>query len=295
MIKPYVLWPALSGAVFLIVGLAMARRVWSATRRLEKLVALGPVLVAAPLACFGAEHLVLGASISQIIPSWIPLRLFWVYFVGLCLFAAAGSLVLRTQMRLSATLLGVMFVLFVLLMHVPNAAVHPGDRFGWAVALRDLAFGGGGLALAGSLSGDGRTPSARRLVTLGRVLVAVPLLLFAIAHFSYPAFAPGVPLKKLTPDWIPARALWGYATGALELAAAVALLSQRHAREAASWLGLWLVLLTGLLYVPIMATAGQASELFEGMNYVADTLLFAGTVLLVAAAMPARPGRDAAA
>jgi hypothetical protein len=293
VVKPYVLWPALAGTLFLIAGLAGARRAWTAARGLEKLVALGPVFVAAPLAAFGAEHLVLAPSISQMIPSWIPLHLFWAYFVGLCLFAAAGSLDLRKQLRLSATLLGTMFVLFVLLMHVPNAVAHPGDRFVWAVALRDLAFGGGALAFAGSLSGDGSTSAARWLVGLGRLLVGVPLLLFAAAHFVYPGFAPGVPLKKVTPAWIPAPPLWGYATGAVLLGAAVALLTQRRARQAASWLGLWLVLLSGLLYVPIMAAAGQASELLEGLNYVWDTLLFAGTALLVAAAMPARRGREA--
>ena len=294
VIKPYVLWPALSGALFLIAGLAGARRAWTAARGLERLVALGPVLVAAPLAAFGAEHLVLAPFVSQMIPSWIPLHLFWAYFVGVCLLAAAGSLVLGKQRGLSTILLGIMFVLFVLLMHLPSAAAQPRDRFVWAVALRDLAFGGGTIAFAGSLVGDTRLPSARRLVTLGRLLVAVPLLLFAVAHFIHPGFAPGVPLKKVTPDWIPAPALWGYLTGAVLLAAAGALLAGRCVREAASWLGLWLVLLTALLYVPIMATAGQASEAFEGMNYVADTLLFAGAVLLLASAVPARPGRAAA-
>jgi len=44
------------------------------------------------------------------------------------------------------------------------------------------------------------------------------------------------------------------------------------------------MLLTALIYAPILATAVQSSEMIEGMNYVADTLLFAGTVVLLAGA-----------
>ena len=57
-----------------------------------------------------------------------------------------------------------------------------------------------------------------------------------------------------------------------------------RARTAATWLGLLLMLLTALIYAPILATAVQSSEMIEGMNYVADTLLFAGTVLPLAEA-----------
>jgi hypothetical protein len=46
-----------------------------------------------------------------------------------------------------------------------------------------------------------------------------------------------------------------------------------------------MILLTLLLYVPILAVAPQAS-LVEAINYVADTLLFAGTLLVLAPALP---------
>jgi len=285
MDKPYLLWPSLAGAISLLAGLVLARRSWSAARGLEKLIALGPVFVAAPLAAFGAEHMVLASFISQMVPDWIPARLFWAYFVGLALFAAALSLVLRKSVRLSATLLGVMFVLFVVLMHVPNTAAQPEDRFMWAVALRDLAFGGGAFALAATQADPARARGTGGLLTAGRPMVALPLLFFAIEHVLHPEFAPGVPLKKMTPAWFPVPALWGYVTGAALLAAAGAILVNFRARTAATWLGLLCLLLTVLLYAPIWATAVQSSEMIEGLNYVADTLMFGGTVLLLAGAL----------
>jgi len=285
MFKPYLFWPSLLGAITLLGGLVAARRAWSAAAGLEKLIVLGPVFVAAPLAAFGAEHMVLASVVSQMVPDWIPARLFWAYFVGLALFAAALSLILRKSVRLSATLLGVMFVLFVVLMHVPNAAAQPEDRFVWAVALRDLAFGGGAFALAATQMDPARARGARGLLDAGRLMVALPLLFFAIEHFLHPEFAPGVPLKKETPTWFPAAALWGYATGAALLAAGGAMLLNLRARTAATWLGLLFLLLTVLLYAPIWATAVQSSEMIEGLNYVADTLMFGGTVLLLAGAL----------
>jgi uncharacterized membrane protein len=289
VLKPYVLWPALSGTVFLVFGLVLiVRRAWATASGLDRLVVLGPAFVAAPLATFGADHLILAPLVARMIPPWIPLHLFWAYFVGVALLAAAVSLVLGKHVRLSSTLLGVMFVLFVLSMHLPNAVANPGDRFAWAVALRDLAFGGGALAFAATDTEAWRARGTSRLAALGRVMVAVPVLFFAIEHFLHPEFAPGVPLQKLTPAWIPAPSLWGYSTGAVLLAAAGAVLVDRHARAAATALGFWVVLLTAFLYVPILAAAGQSSEMVEGLNYVGDTMLFGGTVLLLAAAMPGR-------
>lgn len=290
MVRPYVLWPALSGALFLIGGLVSARHALSAPPRLAKLVALGPCLVAAPLATFGAEHLVLAPFISQQIPAWIPARLFWAYLVGAALLAAAISLTLRKNVRLSAILLGVMFILFVALMHVPNAAAHPADRFPWTVALRDLAFGGGALAFAATQTEDWRKRGTHWLVLTGKLMVAVPVLFFAIEHFLHPEFAPGVPLQKTTPAWIPGRVVWGYSTGALLLAAGAAILVNVRARTAATWLGLLMLLLTALIYVPILAAAAGSPEIFEGLNYVADTILFGGTVLLLAGALTDHEG-----
>lgn len=44
--------------------------------------------------------------------------------------------------------------------------------------------------------------------------------------------------------------------------------------------GLMLLLLTAFFYVPIFAMEIHSPLAVEGINYVGDTLLFAGTVLL---------------
>ncbi len=288
MVQPIVFWPSLSGLLFLIAGLACIRRAWSSAAGLEKLVALGPVFVAAPLATFGAEHLVQPLSLLPIVPAWMPVRPFWVYFVGVALFAAATRLVARRQLRLSTALLSVMFFLFVVMVHVPGALVNPGNRFPWTVALRETAFAGGALAFAaaqGARSAEARRTGSDPLVMLGRAMVVVPLLFFAFEHFLHPEGALGVPLRKVTPLWFPGRLALGYLTGVALLALAGATLVERYARTAAAFLGLLFLALTVLVYVPILIASGS-SALLEGVNYVFDTLLCSGTMLFLSSALP---------
>lgn len=257
MISPVVVWPTLAGSVFLGTGLITAR----------KRLSVGPAFVAAALAAFGMEHLVASRSIMQVIPSWIPAPLFWTYFVGIALLAAAASLALQRYVRLTATLLGIMFLLFVLLIHLPNVVASPKQRVVWAVLLRDLSFGGGAWALAGG-----------RMAVIGRYWIAAAAVFFAAVYFLHPDVAPGVPLPKLTPAWVPLRLLWGYLMGALLLLAGIAVVVNRQARLTATWLAIAVTLSVLLVYVPLMAMAPTVEE----MNYVFDTLLFAGTIWLLA-------------
>src|ERR1035441_5633655 len=138
VLSPLIFWPCFAGLVILTIGFINVRKELSATLGLDKLIALGRVFFAAPLAVFGAEHFAVSRSIMQVVPPWVAGRLVWACFVGLCLIAAALSLVLTKYVRLSAPLLAIMFFLFAAMIHLPNVAANPKDRIVWAVAVRDL-------------------------------------------------------------------------------------------------------------------------------------------------------------
>jgi len=276
----FVVWPSIAGLVILVVGLISIRKELAAVSGLHKLIALGPVFVAAPLATFAGEHLAGARLLMQGVPTWMPARLFWAYFVGLALLAAAFSLALKKYLRWSAPLLAVMFFLFVLSIHIPGVIEHPKDRIFWTIVLRDMSFAAGALALTGTIL------QQHILVAVARICIAVPLIVFGVEHLLHPAFAPGVPLPKLTPTWVPAPFFWAYVVGALLLVAGTCLLINKWSRIAATYVGLVMTLLTLLLYVPILAMDSGTAQLSEGLNYVGDTLLYGGTVLLLAAAMP---------
>jgi uncharacterized membrane protein len=280
-------WMCFAGLVYLVAGVFIIRKEISAARGWDKLIVLGCVFFAASLAAFAPEHFYGGpAYIQSMAPPWMPARSFWPYLVGCALLAGATSLTVRKFVRLSSTLLGLMFFLFVCLIYLPSLLGHLNNRFAWIFALRDLSFAAGAWALAGLLSQGAAPQQSKWMILFGRIVMATTAIFFAIQHFLHPELAPGVPSQKITPAWVPLAPFWGYLTGVVLLVAGAALLINKKGRIAAASIGLLMAILTLLLYVPILAMASQAPEILEGINYVADTLLFAGAALLVASALP---------
>jgi uncharacterized membrane protein len=278
MASRIILAPCLTGIVVLLLGLWSVKKHLAAAKGIDWLVLTGPTCFAAPLALFGAEHLVSSQSIIQAVPPWMPWRIFWVYFVGLALIAAAVSIVLSRSVRLSATLLSVMFFLFVAMIHAPRVVANPADRISWAVLLRDITFGAGAWALAAAWSAGKSRADAPP--SIPRVLIAVTLIDFGIQHILHPEFAPGVPLFPLTPAWVPFAKLWGYLVGAVLFVGGSALLVGWRTRVWATCVGGVMILLTLFLYLPMFVTG--TVDVTLGMNSVADTLLFGAAVMLLA-------------
>jgi uncharacterized membrane protein len=277
--------PPIVGVVLLIAGLVVVRRALAASHGLDKLIAAAGALYAAPLAVFGTQHLIVAQFIQLMVPAWMPLRLFWAYFVGVALIAGALSIVARKYVQWSAPLLAAMIFLFVLMIHLPNAVKVPGNRIFWTVAIRDTAFAAGALVLAGIKTKERGAQGSGWLILIGRVAVGLTVIFFGVEHFLHPEFAPGVPLEKITPAWVPVARVWGYMVGSFLLVAGVGILIDRFSRSAASWVGAVMLLITVCLYLPIFVMASGTAALVEGVNYVADTMLFAGAALMVAAAV----------
>jgi uncharacterized membrane protein len=279
-------WMCFAGLIYLVAGVSILRKEISATRGWDKLIALGCSFFAAALAAFAPEHFHGGPEyIQNMAPSWMPVRSFWPYFVGCALLAAATSLTVRKFVRLSSTLLGLMFFLFVCMIYLPSLLAHLTNRLAWILVLRDMSFAAGAWALAGLHSRGSSPRQSKWIILFGRIVLAIAAIFFATQHFLHPEFAPGVPLPKVTPAWVPLPRFWDYLTGAILFLAGAALLINKNARTAAASIGLVMAILTLLLYVPILAMASQPSQINEGINYVADTLLFAGAALLVASAL----------
>jgi len=271
-----------TGLVVLAAGLAACSPRLKRERGIERVIALGRVFVAAPLATFGGLHLAAADGVSQVVPAWMPWRLFWTYLVGGALIATALSLISGRLVRSSSLLAGGMMLAFVAMIHLPGVAASPQDRIRWAVLFRDTGFSAGLLAL-GSSAGP-QTSGWKRLAAACQIAFAITALFFAAEHLLHPEFAPGVPLAKMTPPWIPAPRLWGDTVGLGLLASGALLLVNRGAREAGAWLGAGETFVVLLIYVPMLAPIHGTAEAVEAINYVADTLLFAGTALIVAEA-----------
>jgi uncharacterized membrane protein len=279
-----------AGILAFLVALWASKTDIARANGLDKVVALNNLCFAAPLAVFGALHLADVGSVLPIVPSYMPWRLFWAYFFGFALLAASLSIATRIQVRWSGLLFGIAMFSFVAMLMIPGVVASPRDRFAWTFVFRESSFGGGGWMLAGSaMREQGRGQGGNKLITVGRVLVALAAIFFSVEHFLHPANVPGVPLEKLMPLWIPGRLLISYLTGAILLVAGTSILLGKKTRIAATFLGSWIVLLVVFIYGPILIAAladPNTDVKVEGINYFFDTLLFAGAILALARATP---------
>jgi len=278
-----IIWMSAAGLALLVIGLWAARNDIAQAHGLNRIVALTNLCFAIPLAVFGAEHFALGNSMIGLVPPYMPGRLSWIYIVGVALIIASLSIATKIQVRWSGLLFAIMMFLFVAMIHLPGA-IKSGDRIIWTIVIREMSFGGGGLVLAGialgRLSGKGNG-----LIMTGRVLIAIAAIFFGVQHFLHPLGVPGVPLAKEMPTWIPARAVIDYLTGAFLIVGGVCFLIARKTRVAATYLGIWILLLVVGYYGPMLIGAlmdPSTGVKIEGLNYFADTLLFGATILSLA-------------
>jgi uncharacterized membrane protein len=274
------------GLALLAIGLFAAKNDIIQARGIDKVVALTHLCFALPLAVFGAEHLSSPESLLAGVPSYMPWRMFWVYFVGFALIAASLSIAVKRQVRWSGLLFGAMMFLFVAILHLPGA-IAAGGRIPWTIVFREMSFGGGGWVLAGIAMRGEREGQGKSFIMVGRVAIAITVVFFGVQHLLHPLGLPGVPLVKQMPLWIPFRAFIDYVTGAFLMVAGVCFLLNRKMRMAATYLGAWIVLLVVVIYGPVLigALADLSSGVqVEGVNYFADTLLFGGAILSLAGA-----------
>lgn len=295
-VSPTVISTCAAGVALIVIGVWVAKNDILRERGLDKVVALTNMFFAMPLAVFGAEHFADAKGIMELVPKFMPWPLFWTYLVGLALVATSLSIATKIEVRWSGVLFGIMMFLFVAMMDLPATIQNLHDRITWALFFRELSFGSGGWILAGTAMRGSRSPGWGRIVAIGRIVIGIAAMFYGVEHFLHPLNVPGVPLEKLMPVWIPARRVISYFTGALLLATGACILQGKKTRVAATYLGTWIVLLVICIYGPILTASlldPSTAVKVEGINYFADTLLYGGTILTLAANKSGAPQRAA--
>jgi uncharacterized membrane protein len=250
----------------------------------ERATFLGRVFEAAPLATFGALHLSAAQGLSAMVPKYMGWPLFWTYLVGFALIATALSLIFDKAVRWSGLMSGGMFLIFAAMLSVPSVVAGHHDRFTLALLVREPAFAFGLIALGASAGA--RSEGWSRVIGVCRILIGAVAIFYSVEHFLHPEFLPGVPLEKTTPVWEPAARLWGYVIGGFLLVCGALLLINRQAKRAAAWLGTAIVVAVIVVYLPLLVPAHGTDAMVEALDYIFDTMLFAGTVLILAEALP---------
>jgi len=279
--------------VMLVLGLSIVLKNAPPEANLwKKFVLCGPVFFAVPMAVFGTEHFLDPVNIANLIPKWIPARLFLAYFVGAGLVAASLSIVFRKLVGLSAASVGVMFLFLEVLMHIPNAVQFPHERIAWVIAARDFTFSWAALSLAATHTRKWRVQGTHWLISAARVCIGGFIIFVGVQHFLHPELVPGFPLRQLTPAFIPGHLLWGYLTGVVYVVGGVFLVIKRKERLAAMGLGVFVFCAMLIFSLPYMIQHGGVG----GLNLPLDNLMLSGALLCLSGALAGKsisPGKQA--
>ena len=105
-------------------------------------------LYAIPFGIFGVMHFLNASYMADnLVPSFIPGGVFWVYLVGVALIAACVSIIIEKYTKLACLLLALLLIIFVLSIHLPGV-IGGEDPEAMSRLLKDSALAGGALLLA---------------------------------------------------------------------------------------------------------------------------------------------------
>jgi uncharacterized membrane protein len=238
---------------------------------------LGLIFVATSLVVFGVQHFIYGGFVATLVPAFMPGRLFWAYFVGVAFVAAAIGILTRMLGRAAATMLGVMFFLFVVLLHIPRIIGKSSDGSEWTSGFMALAMCGGAWILASAAPLEERE-KADPFLKLGRYFFALAFVAFGIQHFLFGRYAAG-----LGPPWIPGRPLLAYLFGAIFVGTGAAIFMGKKTPMAATLLASITFLYFLLLYIPrIIGQPHNPGPWTSGF----EILALCGGALVLASSLP---------
>jgi uncharacterized membrane protein YphA (DoxX/SURF4 family) len=145
---------ALCGAAWVVVGVPASH---SSTAR------YGRFVFALSLPVFGVLHFVYRGYVASVIPSWIPAPDAWALITGAAFIAAGLSLLSGVHARLAASLLGAMFVIWVVILHTPRALAASPSRGEWTSLTIALAMSGGAWLISAIANEAPRSTLARHV------------------------------------------------------------------------------------------------------------------------------------
>jgi len=89
-----------------------------------------------------------------------------------------------------------------------------------------------------------------KIILCGPVFIGVPLVLFGIDHYLFPA-----EIGQIVPAWIPAHAFWVYFVGTCLLLGGLSIVFQKYAGLSAGLFGLMLLCFEALMNIPAVVAA----------------------------------------
>jgi uncharacterized membrane protein len=227
-----------------------------------RVASLGQALFAAAMIGLGILGLVHGdfTPIWSGVPKAMPGREIVAYLCAVVsLVCGLGLLWPRSAVFASGALLGYFFI-WMLLFRVPLVFRAPKSAGVWWVCGETAVLAAAPWALYATLAADRDGPrrgfaSGENGLRIARALYGLGLISFGVGHFTFFQRTVG-----MVPGWLPWPVAWACFTGGAFIAAGAALFFNVLARLAAVLTVAQLVLLTLLVWAPVVAAHPSASD-----------------------------------
>jgi len=167
---------------------------------------LGRFFFAIPLIVFAIEYLARGRWLGGMppVPPWTHGEHIFSYVTGAALLVLGISLLINKEARLSATILGLLFMFSVVFLHAArhfSGIIHDGNIR--TRAFETLALGGAAFVLAALVSKGSSIQFLSSvnplLAVIGRYIYAFSMVIFGIQHYLLPRTSPSSSLSGCLP------------------------------------------------------------------------------------------------
>ncbi len=225
---------------------------------------------------------------GQPVPKTFPDRTILAYVAAAFMTVAGTAIQWRRTAAWGAGALTAYYMLIVVIvMDGRSLIAHPAEFGSYSNTAEQLALATGALIV---FAAHARIDAAlaARLTRIGQIAFGVCAILFGGAHFAYMNLT-----APLVPKWLPpSQLLWGYATGAAQIAAGLAILSGIQARLAAILLTVMYVGFTLLVHLPMLLASPRDPYIWSE-NILNIALI--GVAWVVADSLANAPGLGQAA
>jgi len=238
-----------------------------------RIASAGHLVFAAILIALGVMGLVKGdfTAVWQPVPESIPARQVLAYLCALISLASGIGLLWRRTAALAARVLLAFLVLWFLLWRVRAFFVATLVESTWSAGATMVLISAAWVLFVWFASDWDRQHfgfvTGERAIRIARVLYALGLVPFGIAHFMY--------LKEtvvLIPGWLPWHVAWAYFTGAAFIAVSFAVMVNVFARLAVALSVLQMGLFAALVWIPrVVAGSMNAFQWSEFVTTLALT------------------------
>lgn len=111
------------------------------------------VILGLALIPVGLSHFFYLKITTDLVPAWMPVRVFWAYLVGVAHIAAGLGVLFDVFPRLAAMLEAGMLMAFAILVWIPRVIASPGVQFNWTEMLGTWVIGAAMWVVADSFAG----------------------------------------------------------------------------------------------------------------------------------------------